>query len=93
MNWLEIDRAIVNMMGIYTERNKLFEDVKKRFSWSDRQVETAVEPLLKRWGWYDNAFAVKPTPAKKKPITKKKVIDNKPNTKASTKAKPKAKKK
>ena len=45
MNWLEIDRTIVNMMGIYTDRDKLFADVKQRFSWNDSQVIAAVEPF------------------------------------------------
>jgi hypothetical protein len=92
MNWLEIDRTIVNMMGIYTDRDKLFADVKQRFSWNDSQVIAAVEPLLKRWGWYNKKLEVIPPTTKKTSATKKKPAAKKATAKTKTKAKPKGKK-
>lgn len=68
MNWIEIDKNIISMMGIYTDKDKLFKDLKKLYSWNDSQVEHAVEPLLQRWGWYDKKVT---TPIKKKRKVKK----------------------
>ena len=56
------------MMGIYTDKDKLYQDIKKMYNWNDSQVEHAVGPLLKRWGWYDKKVV---EPVKKKRATKK----------------------
>lgn len=68
MNWIDIDKNIVSMMGIYTDKGLLYKDIKKLYNWNDSQVEHAVEPLLKRWGWYDKKVV---EPVKKKRTTKK----------------------
>jgi len=68
LNWIDIDKNIISMMGIYTDKELLFKDVKKLYNWNDSQVEHAVEPLLKRWGWYDKKVV---EPVKKKRATKK----------------------
>ena len=67
MNWLDIDKNIISMMGIYSDKDKLFKDLKKMYNWNDSQVESAVNPLLQRWGWYNK----KPASPVKKPKTKK----------------------
>ena len=68
MNWIEIDKNIISMMGIYTDKDKLFKDLKKLYNWNESQVEHAVEPLLQRWGWYDKKVT---TPVKNKRKVKK----------------------
>jgi hypothetical protein len=83
MNWIDIDKNIINIMAIYDDKDKLFTDVKKLYNWNDSQVKYAVEPLLKRWGWYDKKIT---------PTTKTKKIVTKTKSKAKPKAKPKAKK-
>jgi|TARA_R110002167_G_scaffold32489_5_gene105388 hypothetical protein len=81
MNWMEIDRIIHNMITIYTDKEALYSDVKKKFNWSDSQCEAAVAPLLQRSSWYDKVIE-EPTP--------KKVVKKKKPTKAPAKAKAKA---
>jgi hypothetical protein len=83
MNWIDIDKNIINIMAIYDDKDKLFTDVKKLYNWNDSQVKYAVEPLLKRWGWYDKKI-ISTTKTKKsmsKPKTK-----TKKNVKKNTKA-------
>tara|TARA_R110000737_G_scaffold18953_1_gene37045 strand:+ start:1336 stop:1647 length:312 start_codon:yes stop_codon:yes gene_type:complete len=82
MNWMEIDRIIHNMITIYTDKEALYSDVKKKFNWSDSQCEAAVAPLLQRSSWYDKVIE-EPTP--------KKVVKKKKPTKAPAKAKAPAK--
>tara|TARA_B110000503_G_C7123332_1_gene403485 strand:+ start:200 stop:469 length:270 start_codon:yes stop_codon:yes gene_type:complete len=77
MNWMEIDRIIHNMITIYTDKEALYSDVKKKFNWSDSQCEAAVAPLLQRSSWYDKVID-EPTP--------KKVVKKKKPTKAKAKA-------
>ena len=50
MNWIDIDKNIINMMQIYKDKDKLLADIKKLYNWNDSQVKCAVEPLLNRWG-------------------------------------------
>ena len=52
-NWLQIDAHIVNMMSAYTDKDKLYSDLRKKFNWNDSQVAAATDPLLKRYKWYD----------------------------------------
>lgn len=66
-NWIQIDAVIVNMMSVYTEKDKLYTDLKKKFSWSDSQVAAATDPLLKRYNWHDKVAAGQIT---EKPIKK-----------------------
>lgn len=49
MNWIDIDKNIINMMQIYKDKDKLLADIKKLYNWNDSQVKCAVEPLLNRW--------------------------------------------
>ena len=90
MNWMEIDRIIHNMITIYTDKEALYSDVKKKFNWSDSQCEAAVAPLLQRSSWYDKVIE-EPTP--KKLVKKKKPTKAKAPAKAPAKAKAKAPKK
>jgi len=79
MNWIDIDKNIINMMAIYDDKDKLFTDVKKLYNWNDSQVKHAIEPLLKRWGWYDKKIISTIKPKKIATKTKSKA---KKNTKA-----------
>jgi|TARA_B110000483_G_C18094281_1_gene503228 hypothetical protein len=88
MNWMEIDRIIHNMITIYTDKEALYSDVKKKFNWSDSQCEAAVAPLLQRSSWYDKVIE-EPTP--KKVVKKKKPTKAKAPAKAQAKAKTPAK--
>lgn len=72
MNWIDIDKNIISMMGIYTDKEKLYSDIKKLYNWNDSQVEYAVGPLLTRWNWYNKTDDV--IPVKKKPTKKKKTV-------------------
>ena len=69
MNWIDIDKNIISMMKIYTDKEALYKDIKKLYKWNDSQVEQAVGPLLERWDWY-NKVANQAT--EKKPKTKRK---------------------
>jgi len=46
MNWMEIDKILHSMISIYSDKELLYSDVKKKFKWTDSQVEAAVGPLL-----------------------------------------------
>ena len=52
-NWLQIDAVIVNMMSAYTDKDRLYSDLRKKFNWNDSQVAAATDPLLRRYKWYD----------------------------------------
>ncbi|MDA9373754.1 hypothetical protein N9R43_00010 [bacterium] len=67
MNWLQIDRQILGLMRLTSDKNKLYEDIKQIFKWNDSQVEAAVGPLIKRWDWHGMHTEV---PVKKKRVTK-----------------------
>jgi len=32
MNWIDIDKNIINMMQIYEDKDKLFSDIKKLYN-------------------------------------------------------------
>ena len=68
MNWIQIDKQIISMMQVISDKDKLYEDVKQVFKWNDSQVEAAVRPLIERWNWYDMHKDEKPV--KKKRATK-----------------------
>lgn len=67
LNWLQIDRQILGLMRLTSDKNKLYEDIKQIFKWNDSQVEAAVGPLIKRWDWHGMHTEV---PVKKKRVTK-----------------------
>ena len=93
MNWMEIDKLLYSMISIYSDKDLLYSDVKKKFGWTDSQVQAAVGPLLQR---VELKKIEEPIPIKKKRVAKPKtakVVAKKPKTKASTKEKPKAKSK
>jgi len=79
MNWIDIDKNIINMMQIYKDKDKLLADIKKLYNWNDSQVKCAVEPLLNRWGWYDKKII---STTKTKKIATKTKSKAKKNTKA-----------
>jgi len=68
LNWIQIDKQIISMMRVISDKDKLYEDVKQVFKWNDSQVEAAVRPLIERWNWYDMHKDEKPV--KKKRVTK-----------------------
>ena len=73
MNWMEIDKLLYSMISIYSDKDLLYSDVKKKFGWTDSQVQAAVGPLLQR---VELNKIEEPTPIKKKkrvvkPIKKK----------------------
>lgn len=65
MNWLEIDRIILNYMSLHSDKDKLYTDIKKKFSWTQRQAEVAVEPLLVRHDWFSKKVEKKEAPKKR----------------------------
>ena len=65
MNWLEIDAIIISMMPIYNDKDKLYTDLKKKFSWNDSQVAAATDPLLLRYDWYNMPKSQKRVTTKK----------------------------
>jgi hypothetical protein len=71
MNWIDIDKNIISMMGIYNDKEKLYADIKKLYNWNDSQVEHAVGPLLIRWNWYNKTTDI---PVKKKRTIKTKKV-------------------
>jgi hypothetical protein len=70
-NWLQIDAIIVNMMSAYTDKDKLYTDLRKKFNWNDSQVAAATDPLLRRYNWHDRVASGQIT---EKPIKKTKTI-------------------
>lgn len=64
MNWLEIDRIILNYMSLHNDKDKLYADIKKKFSWTQRQAEVAVDPLLVRYDWFSKKVDKKEAPKK-----------------------------
>ena len=72
-NWLQIDAIIVNMMSAYTDKDKLYTDLKKKFNWNDSQVASAADPLLRRYNWHDKVVSgqIIEKPVKKRKTTKK----------------------
>jgi hypothetical protein len=65
MNWLEIDRIILNYMSLHSDRDKLYTDVKKKFNWDQNQVEAAVDPMLTRYDWFSKKVEKENTPKKR----------------------------
>jgi len=66
MNWMEIDKILHSMISIYSDKELLYSDVKKKFKWTDSQVEAAVGPLLR----YSNLKKVEEIKPKAKPKPK-----------------------
>ena len=64
MNWIQIDKIILNLLDAHTDRKKLYADVKKQFKWNDSQTKVAVDPLIERSNWHENS--VKKSTRKKK---------------------------
>ena len=48
MNWMQIDKEIYLLIKISKSRETLYNEVKRKFKWTDSQVEAAVGPLLRR---------------------------------------------
>ncbi len=71
MNWMEIDKILHSMISIYSDKELLYSDVKKKFKWTDSQVEAAVGPLL-RYGDLKKVEEIKPKTNPKKRKTKRK---------------------
>tara|TARA_R110001606_G_scaffold92837_2_gene206183 strand:- start:41 stop:283 length:243 start_codon:yes stop_codon:yes gene_type:complete len=67
MNWMEIDKLLYSMISIYSDKDLLYSDVKKKFGWTDSQVQAAVGPLLQR---VELNKIEEPTPIKKKRVVK-----------------------
>lgn len=57
MNWIQIDKIILNLLGAHTDREKLYADVKKQFKWNDSQTKVAVDPLIERSNWHENSVS------------------------------------
>jgi hypothetical protein len=70
MNWIDIDKNIISMMGIYTDKDLLYKDVKKLYKWNDAQVDAAVGPLLIRHRWYERKDNPVPKTRKKRKTKK-----------------------
>jgi len=68
MNWIQIDKIILNLLDAHTDREKLYADVKKQFKWNDSQTKIAVDPLIERSNWHENSVKS----VKKKSTRKKK---------------------
>ena len=68
MNWIQIDKIILNLLDAHTDKEKLYADVKKQFKWNDSQTKVAVDPLIQRSNWHEKTTK----PVKKKATRKKK---------------------
>lgn len=45
---MEIDKLLYSMIPLYEDKELLYSDIKKKFSWNDSQVKAAVDPILNR---------------------------------------------
>tara|TARA_Y100000389_G_C16946080_1_gene264217 strand:+ start:144 stop:413 length:270 start_codon:yes stop_codon:yes gene_type:complete len=59
MNWLEIDKFLYGLISVAKTEEQLYKDAMKKFSWTQRQAEAAIQPLQAR------AKIVHPKPIKK----------------------------
>lgn len=48
MNWIEIDKMIVQLLSSGNPKDKVKADLKKMFKWNDVQADSAVDPIAKR---------------------------------------------
>jgi len=77
MNWIEIDKFLYGLINIAKDREQLYKDAMKKFSWDRNQAESAIDPLIERHGMLHlNNTTIKEiikTPNKRsKPLTKRK---------------------
>lgn len=48
MNWIQIDRLIIQLLSSGNSKDKVKTDLKKMFKWNDVQADCAVDPIAKR---------------------------------------------
>ena len=66
MNWIQIDKIILNLLNAHKDKENLYADVKKQFKWNDSQTKVAVEPLITRTNWYENSVKIEKTKSTRK---------------------------
>ena len=77
MNWIEIDKFLYGLIDAAKDREQIYKDAMKKFSWNRSQAEAAIDPLIKRHGMLylnnTNTKETVKTPKKRsKPLTKRK---------------------
>jgi hypothetical protein len=68
MNWLQIDKMIIGLLKAGNDPEKVIEDMKKQFKWTQSQAECAVNPIATRMSVLQKEH--KPAPKKRKPRKK-----------------------
>ena len=48
LNWIEIDKFLYGLIHAVKDKDQLYKDAMKKFSWTLSQAEAAINPLLKR---------------------------------------------
>lgn len=70
MNWLEIDRWLVNLINATDDIEQIYKDAMKKFNWNRSQAESAIKPLQKRYSFQQ--VILEPSKKHSKPSTKRK---------------------
>jgi hypothetical protein len=68
MNWLQIDKMIIDLLQAGNDPEVVMNDMKKQFKWTQAQAESAVKPLVSRMPVLQKEH--KPAPKKRKPRKK-----------------------
>ena len=50
LNWIEIDKFLYGLIHAVKDKDQLYKDAMKKFSWTLSQAEAAINPLLARQG-------------------------------------------
>ncbi len=48
MNWIEIDKFLVGLIKASKSDEQLYKDAMKKFNWTRKQAEQAIDPLIVR---------------------------------------------
>jgi len=69
MNWIEIDKILLNIINRHDTVEAVYEEAEKQFKWNRVQSKSAIDPLLKRHSFNK---VVETTENHSKTLTKKK---------------------
>jgi len=73
MNWIEIDKILLNIINRHEAVEAVYEEAEKQFKWNRVQSKSAIDPLLKRHG-FNKVITEKPKTRSKKLTKKKKTV-------------------
>jgi hypothetical protein len=75
MNWIQIDKHILSLIGIVKDKETLIKEVRSKFKWTEKQALDACNPLIRRSSaedkWTKAPVKKKKQNGKKKQLSKK----------------------